>query len=531
MSSRINRAYDPDIIRREAHYDRHLGAGTSQLLGIGRNIPRYYRAAKRLIGIGAAAYGAYKKYTLPPSTNKSGGNKRVSFSMETRGRKRNRSRSIPPTPGMVRRRRMNTVSRSRSRVPAGMAHRYAGNRYLGLLPVAANGGRRNRRPSRRRSIRRRSRFRRRTFKGRKTKKMNMRPSKHGASLVVERSGVITGESAHAVYVGHGVSTEQFWANVCRAIVRKLFRILGQEITDWNHNVYATLSTTPLILDIGYSVAQNPTSILVDSTNLVIPALPSTLSYGAVSDTLFARFLALFTPADSNIVFYHISLRENTALGTTNAKLDMSNVTVQYKVTSKLKLQNASLAGTTTTDIEDEDSGNVTANPLVGKLYYKKTRANGFKLQTAPINGINTWAAVVGTIANRGTGMINWVSSSAFVPDFQLKFKKPPMGHMFQAQSKPYGMDPGQIKTLTWTDVRKIKFHKLIEIGKVSFTDNAGDGYYQNIGKIQMVGLEKKMHCLSNESNIVLHWALEQHYSCVISKTLGVVPRIQQIVDP
>lgn len=481
-----------------------------------------------------AKYGAKSRFrsragnevTGPgPSANKSRQfATKSSFPQNDRGRKRQRSEDLSE---MVRNYRRRTPVRSRSRGRSRNRRPATRSRSRSVYSVRRGGGLRRSRnyPRRRRSLMRMVRRRR-------TRPMMITdPAKHGASLVVERSGVISSDSPQALYIGHGVSTEQFWVNVCRAIIRKLFRILGQEVTDWNHSVAANIPSTPFAIQIGYSTAVNPSSILLDSTDLPLPVLPATLTYNGVADLLYQRFNAILSATDNNITIYHVLLFDKSDNLDTVARLDMSNVVLEYKVTSILKIQNASLAGTQAGDLEDENRENITRNPLVGKLYYKKTRANGFKLQTAPLQGQNVWANNVITVANRSTGMILWNTQTGNSVDFLLKFKKPPAGHMFQAQSKPYGISPGSIKEIKWTDTRKIKFHKLIEICKNTFVDNAGEGIYQTLGKVQMLGLEKKLNAISNENPIVVHWALEQHYSHVIKKTIGIVPRIQQIVDP
>lgn len=520
----MNPLYDPDIIRRESYYDRRYGVGTSTAMKAARYASAAYRSARKA----AEAYAWYKVAKGPkrdlsdskPSptgaTNKSRSYaSKSSFPENDRGRKRLRSEDLT---SMVRNVRRRTPARSRSR-----------------------GRSRNRRPS---VVRSRSRSRGRNVNRRRVSRGAMQryrralsnarryrrnlinipnPARYGASHVVERSGVFSADTNGACYLGHGCDTEQFWVNVCRAIVRKLYRDAGEEIYDWEVPVSGALNSR--FLQIAWQTNVDSDNLLLDNT------LIGAISYNGVASVLYSRFTNLFVESDSNIVIQHVSLFNNVAVtgdSLTTSRLVMSDTTVYYKLTSMMKLQNASIAGTTTVDQADEDSTNVTKNPLVGKLYYSKSRQNGFKLSV--VRALNPPTDDVITVAGRGTGVVLWGTSATTSALMNELYRKPPPGRQFNLKAVPWGISPGQIKSITWTDTRKIKLHTLIEKLKTSFTQNITT-QYQNVGKFQMVGLEKKMACQSNENPIVVHWALEQHHQCVVTKTLGRCNRITQIVVP
>lgn len=482
---------------------------------------------------GARPYAGKKvhwRFKKKPEVNKSSFFKKLAMAPRTRKRSYSKGKQkmvtlqMPPTPA----RNSGGQGRSSDAAPVADNAMDIDQQSSTVYSVRRRrGGGRYIAPSR---AQKRRRLRRRYKKKKGMKGFN--PSKHGASLIVERSGIVQATTNHAVYVGHGASTEQFWVNVCRAVIRKLFRMAGEEITDWNHNLNGTsVNQNPYILRTWYSTSSTPNVMAQDSQPLVVPNTPQRYTYSDVAATWFTRLNAIFAETDVNIVLYKLELLQPEIPNQVMARLDLSKMVIMYKITSKLKMQNASIAGSGTADAEDEDSGNVTHNPLVGKFYRSKYRANGFKFSTIPEDGVGPWVgAPIQQVADRVTGFTSFVTSDPNGPDFLLKFKKPPHGGMFGLKSKPYGMSAGQMKQIVWIDTRSITFNRLIELVKTTFTQNTLTQYC-NLGRFQMVGLEKKMSCISTEFNVVLHWVLEQTYSCVVKNKLGKVPRIQQIVDP
>lgn len=424
--------------------------------------------------------------------------------------------------------RARTPSRSVSRVRSS----YSRSASMGGSGGGSVGGNRGRPSGFVPSIRRmrRVRFQRRRRRVGNRNRRGLNPVKDGAETVTETSGVISTQSPNAVYVGHGAATTTFWNNVCRAIVRKLARGAGIEIVDWGHNVDGATSATNMKLQIQYSTTQSTTVWAVDDTNIIIPALPSLFTWAQLALQLSTRLDTIFSSSDSNPNIGMILIYQNDAQTLPLMKLDCTRMKVHYKISSKLKLQNTSLA-INGLDTQDESMDNVGHNPLTGKLYYSRYRANGFKLETHPINGVGpVWSTMVPNVAGYNTGSLTFKVDTADSADFKAKFKKPPSGHMFSLIGKPYGISPGQIKQLNWFDKRTIQLNQLISIYQKSLTDQSAFNY-QNIGRFQMVGLEKKMHCSSSEANIQLDWALEQYYSCVVTSYKGSVPKLQIIVDP
>lgn len=525
MNGRINRNYDRDIIRRESFYDRRYGAGVSTAAKLARYASAAYRVGKKA----AEAYTWYKVAKGPqralPEPASGPANKSRTFATKSslpqndRGRKRIRSEDLNDMARNIRRR---TPARSRSRSRGRSRNRRptrSRTRSRSVYSVRRGGGLRRSRnyPRRSRSIRNRVR---------RVRQFRMPPPNlHGVYHCVERSGAVTVGTNNAMYIGHGVDMEQFWVNLCRGIIRKLYRLAGEEINDWNAGV--TGAANSYFLQIAWVPNVDQDTLNVDNT------LIGAISYAQVADALYTRFAALFAELDANILIQHVSLFGNVAVvgnSVTVAKLVMNNCNVFYKVTSRMKIQNASLAGSGAADIADEDTTNVTKNPLVGKMYWSKGRANGFKLNMVRSVGA---AETVKTLADFGGGFGGtciWGVSDISSAEMKDLYKKPPPAYQFCMNGKDYGISPGSIKTFSWVDTRKISLHKLIEICKTTFTQRTGVQYC-TVGKFQMVGLEKKMSCLSNEPLITVHWALEQHHSFVVTKNLGKANRIMQFADP
>lgn len=453
------------------------------------------------------------------------GRKHTRTPTRDRGRSASRQRTIrrmdPDTPmsGSRGRSRVRSVSmaasnrRSRSRSQSLYGVRRVGGRRRVVRIGRTGGGRPNRYYSRR-----------------QLRSRNFNPVKDGAEVVFEVSGNINTESPNAVYIGHGCATTVFWQNVCRAIVRKLARGAGIEVLDWGQSVDGATSATNLKLQIQYSIA-NVTSVWVfDTTDIIIPVLPTLFTWNDLGLQLAARLDAIITPANTNVTIGCILIYQNDAQTLPLMKLDCSHMKVKYRITSKLKLQNVTLAANAA-DIEDEDAANVARNPLVGKLYSSKYRANGYKVETAPINGVGTaWSTAVPTVVDQSSGLLAWKVQNSSSADFKAKFKKPPSGHMFCLKGKPYGMEPGQISTIQFSDFRIINFNTLLSIYQKSIGDLTSS-VYQNIGRFQMVGLEKKMHCALSEGTVSVDYAIEQFHSCVVTSFKGSVPKLQSITDP
>lgn len=525
----MNRRYDPDIIRRERYYDRRLGAGTANAM----NMARYAAAAYRLAKKGAEAYTWYKvakgpstglsKQAAGPSgpTNKSGMVLRSgsSLSQNDRGRKR----TSTDLQDMVRNIRRRTPRRSRSR-----------GRSLVRQPSRNRSRSRSRTLSIRRGRGGRVRYvPRRTIRSRMRSILRRRPrplnaTTYGCSFVQENSGILQAQSSGSVYIGHGLATSNFWQCVAAAIMKKLFRIAGEDIDDWGKSkMGVNLAQT---LQIRYSINTNPTTTLYDNSTI-----NTAVSYRTIAAALAIRFNQITQAIHGNLTFYGVWLINTPNpvppgvdtywSGEPQAMVDMSHMKVKYSVTSILKIQNVSLAGLVGDAAGDEDTTeNLSRNPLVGKMYYQPYRCNGFKVETLPI----TATGGPSLVAAHDTGMIlfntdNLQNNAEF-------FVKPPQGHMLQCKAKPFGISPGVIKTLKWTDTRTIKYHSLIEKSKINFTTD-GVSHYDNIGKVQMVGLEKKMNCAGNERLINVHWALQQHINVVVTTAKARAPRIVNIVAP
>lgn len=372
----------------------------------------------------------------------------------------------------------------------------------------------------RRKRRRKGKKRKRRGKGYKIVRPKIRPSLHGVSETVEHSGIFATGPNNALYLGHGVATNKFWLNLCRALIRKLYRLHGEEIYDWSLGISGTGNFTSL--DIIYTIWNDQDTVLIDTTTLAAQ------SYASVANVLYVRLLALFSEDNQNINLQAITLKETTS-GLHLARIVVASCEIQYYIKSSMRIQNASLAGLRggSTDLADEESDNVTANPLVGKLYCSKSRANGFKPQIVRSVGVGD---NVITVANQANGVCSFSVTDTSSSEMRDLYKKPPPARQMRMKGYSYGISPGQIKTFSWVDRRKIKLSALIEKIKTTFTQNVAV-QYQNVGQFKMVGLEKKMACSSQENDIVLHWHLQQSYNFVAKSLLGRTNRITDITDP
>lgn len=334
-------------------------------------------------------------------------------------------------------------------------------------------------------------------------------SKDGAARVVEVSGNIQCPSAETLYIMHACATEQFWVNACRAIIRQLYRDAGEEISAWDQAMKG--DTGARTLQYQYTIGSNPTSVL---TANVVPTAAQT--YDGFATQLYNSFQTSFSTSDASINLIQFFLFNTAAPQLCEATVQVSNMKLIYRVKSRLKIQNQSLAGTTTAEVDDDVTDNVSRNPLVGRVYVTKYRGTGFKPihQATHTQGYQT--------VNHQTGL--QFAASNGLPSFMRK--PPPAKVLNSKMMHRINIEPGEIKINHWEDYREIKFSQLVEELQKSFSDAVNN--FQHVGYCQTVALEKEMHANVNENPIFIHYALEQHYDCVVRKTKSQPPKMVQI---
>jgi hypothetical protein len=333
----------------------------------------------------------------------------------------------------------------------------------------------------------------------------------GCQITIERSGTGRCGSGETMYVGHAAATAVFWENLCRVIIRHLFKDAGEQISSWQDGIKG--ATNGRSIQYWYTDGTTTTDYVTRTISIVTPQ-----TYDQLARALFADFQLQFTGSQADIELYKIFMFESAAPQAPLGTLMLAEAKVMYEVYSKLKLQNTSLAGTTTAEADDDVTDNVTRNPVYGKTYISRHRGNGFR-PTA------TEGAVISMIANPANGM--FAQQSGVMDPF---YRKPPFASTLRAKvSNRFRCEPGEIKIVSWRDVRSVKLNKLIDELQKSFGDTQNN--FQHVGYAQMVAFEKEMNCATNENPIAIHYALEQDYKHDLVFVRQRAPRIVEITAP
>lgn len=342
--------------------------------------------------------------------------------------------------------------------------------------------------------------------------------KLGSSIIVETPTVYDAQTDSSLFVGHGAAMDYFWASIGRALIRKLYESVGEGIEDWNK---PPLGYQKRNIQTWYSRVNEASGYL--SFDVLTAA-----SYDQQAQNWVSTVKGLFAATDSNIQLYKMFLfGADGTYGTADASIDLTRLVVNYSINSRLTIQNVSLAGNSTAATTDDDlTTAITDNPLRGKVYQTMYRATGFRLETGP----NTSATATSLNADNQYGLIRFKPRNTAGVDQTLApyIRRVPAGKFFNAKAHNVSMRAGEIKTFSWKDVRSIKFQKLIDELKNSFTDT--NNYFQRVGYAQCVGLEKMLNVADGgaEFPIKVHAKVQQVYACYVSQTHSVTPRLVSI---
>lgn len=424
---------------------------------------------------------------------------------ENIGGRNKRQRSFPVNNSMFYRRR---YARRRPAVvrrrPAGrgfrrsrqVARRVAGRRVVGRKPVV------------------RRRFVRYGRIGRRGKRFNRRYVNFaglGSLKRVENGGTVT--DAQAVYVGQALAWNELHSSICRALVRALFKMKGEDITNWDNNWLGGVTTLRISYRYGAPLATALTQANYD--------FPATTSYAALADGLRDSIINAFSNTEQYQIF-DMWLNEQVSPAQTQAYLNLSECSFTYYFRSSIKIQNRTLAGTTVVDDEDELANDITNNPLVGRIYMSKKQLTGFLPMTRDRTG--TEANYDSYLANANSGLISAINSETLITETV----KPPAGYFFGAKSVPLKVKPGQIKSFSIKQMRTMTFkHFYTKYSYFVGTALADTAHQIAIGPALMVGLEKQLDTRTTENPILIGYQIDQTYAACVNKH---TPRAAAILD-
>lgn len=331
-------------------------------------------------------------------------------------------------------------------------------------------------------------------------------SKQGVIGKYEIRGVTT--DPDAIYVGHCTMPEEHTLDLAiAALLRKQFRMSGIEVEQWDSNLGHENSFT--VGEFHYN--WRPSSTGGVSSNSVTMVAATTLRnvVGAIRADWRTQFAA---HDDAQLDSVWLVLRQDTVANAPNnvsGYLNVNRLTLHYRNTSNMVVQNRTLATTATGD--ESNRNDIANNPLTGKLY--QGSGNGLKL---PIK--DDLQPQDTLIANATEGLISAVPATMSNAQFRA-FRRPPLGRVLQG-CKSWGgifLNPGNIRTSKLYTTKVVKFNTLIAALSDRFSVNFnGPPKKWWFGKCAIVGLQKRCDTGTEEPSISVGYEIEQRFECYLS---------------
>jgi len=325
-------------------------------------------------------------------------------------------------------------------------------------------------------------------------------AKYGSEIQVENRGVIT--SIETAYLGHSTNPyRRIFQSVCRAIVKQLFRQNDLDILDWSQFPNSSDPQTYFIV-FRYYVSQTATTTAAISINF-----PSnSTSYSAIA-LLLSNALEAGTFA-SPIIVKEVSLNRGTTSNQTSVvTLHLQEFMLDFDISSKLTVQNRTLAGDLATpDNEDDNAESISNNPLKCRIYHTNL-GNGFQEVYKPTTIPGTYVSFV---AQPSTGFItgNWLNNPTALT-------KLPYSSFFKRTTSQATsiLHPGQIKTSYITYKRSMYLQTFMNLFQYSVSNDSDVLPLPiNFGNAELIGFEKVLQS-AGENPINISYEINQKIKC------------------
>lgn len=339
---------------------------------------------------------------------------------------------------------------------------------------------------------------------RKQRRLSKYYGRHGAVTTVESRGSVS--DANAVYVGHGIAYHRLVLTVSRALVKMMYSKFGWNIPDWSDTVPFSSNDTHFI-NLRYFVSRES----ADGSSVATSGYGSGSTWNDVADALAA---IIGSVATADVQYDRLELYDGAdvlaADRVMKSSFSLPRLNLSFDFTSKLKVQNVTLAGTGI-DTDDNVVTNIESNPLIGKHYGSSQWQNGFTLNYRPGSSNLNWD---GFLANYSTGLISTNAADSNVTGRTTYSKPPPYFHFMATKGNAVRIDPGEIQTSVIHFHTRIMFSSLMRKTHEAFAGILGStNRYFQIGFAKMLGLEKLLDAGSaNETSLVnVHYEVVQKY--------------------
>jgi len=337
----------------------------------------------------------------------------------------------------------------------------------------------------------------------KNKKINHTDdyAKYGSEIQIENRGSVS--SAETVYLGHAnVAYRRLFQAVTRAMIKQLFRQDGMDILSWSTfpNPGGAAQTWYIVYEYYMTANSNTT------TTASISFASKTTSFSAIA-LLLSDAIEAVVGTSPNIPK---TLTLNKGPSPNNVDviiLHMQDFKLDFELTSKLVVQNVTLAGLSATpDANDDEETNVSNNPLKCRIYHSKN-ANGFQESFKPTIISGTYLSF---IAHPTTGLIQGDYSQN-----PTALTKLPYAKFFKKTTSGASavIAPGAIKSSYLKFTKSMYFQTFLNMFQTSISLNSDTNPMPiNLGNAELIGFEKVLQS-AGENPINVTWELNQIIKC------------------
>lgn len=348
------------------------------------------------------------------------------------------------------------------------------------------------------------------------------PNVYSSALNKKRGGFYLQESrttvsdSHCVYVGAGTEPVDTLNIVCMALIQALADKCGYSIRGWDSVIFPFLLVAggPLVQLL--AMTSNTNSVSGTPEVVSVLTLTNSMSWTTVVSALNNHIAS----QTATTILKGLSFCANTGATTGPCMgivwTDDMDLHFHYKL--KFRLQNITVS-------DGDQSTNVDANPLVGKIYRTKGWTNGFSLKQGNFRSQSLTDPFVALVV-AGTGLIHGFHGSTASADIQGDdaagnyFKKPVPGFELNAQAQSIVIRPGEIVNDTTVWERKFKFMDFMRrLGPWFQATNVGLGLTpMPFGCAVMFGLEKYLDQGSEVCVVQVGVQADTEYGCYVTTT-------------
>jgi hypothetical protein len=346
-------------------------------------------------------------------------------------------------------------------------------------------------------------------------------NKRGIVHTIENGGILSAVGTGAVYPVHGLASKEVLRSAFCAIVKEIARQRKTDVRNWtdlvtfNDNANNFCTQMLYINNPGVTPRAAPTTL-----TYVLPSGGSNVSWRQFAINLLEYFQdnsgAGAQPKEM-IQIQCFGLADNgaTQIGIPLATIHCNNVKFQFHVKSEITIQNRTLGDTA--DGDQDDSDDVEAQPLVGKLYTgTKQWQNYVELQNQGLSAGNQGAK--STVCHKETGIALFQSGGALTEYPDTMTKIPPAWMLGFKKGGKFTLNPGEVKKTSFVFNATISLTKLFQIYSHDLGNSSANttSFKSAFGFVQMLGLEKSVDVQRNSgSNVRVGYQLDGVYACAL----------------